>query len=592
MGEYRVNIGYIHWSGNMHLTDLSDTSRAFASAKKCVTVRFFLEKILSSDHFALYTQLLECDNDEVAFDDLLKLLGCEKKNGLRRLKAITKRGWKDVQQPITGRGRPGKEFTLTRDTSHEFCSKYNSERGQEIAHFFRVFARTVIQYDKLQLYMEARNFKHTALIDANTQLPLVYLADVFVVENDELIVYKKIGCTQDIANRQLTRDMHATCTFTHVFRCIRALPLEQDVLKVPIVVKHLYKEVINGHVSRETIKFSSDFQETDLIRLIQERVDKYNLRSEEADLRTHELTLATAQAENERNRLDVIKNVTNGTGRPLDQQYIIASPPGCPGIFYEHKARKNVAGYRVQRIDPEFPERALAVYDGAKDACCKIPKASQSRIMYAINNHTLYMGSRWCSVSHDLDCNVVHNLPPLQHMRIVTQGMVAKMDQNYVIKEVFRNQRDAMAEAQLKSPGAISNAIKSGTLSRGHYYKLWDRCTAAEKAAYVMKHGEPETPENKGVRVSRMDNTGQTFAIYSNVEAATKAYRMGRKTLYDAIKNNSPTHGWYWAFTDQDKTAITNNLRDNMRAGEPVIDNQTIFPSLNSPECSSSSTQT
>ncbi|KAJ3176829.1 hypothetical protein HDU87_004760 [Geranomyces variabilis] len=278
--------------------------------------------------------------------------------------------------------------------------------------------------------METRNFKHTVLMEANAQWPLVYLADVFVVENDELAVYKKIGSTQDIVNRQLTRDMHATCAFTHVFRCIRALPLEQDVLKIPIVTQHLYKQAINGHVSRETIKFSDEFRETDLIQLIKERIDKYNVRSEEADLRTQEMALATTQAELEQERMEVIKNATNGTGPIPNQQYIIVSPPGCPGIFYEQKSRKNVAGYRVQRIDPALPEHPTAIYESAVHACRMVPKASQSRIMAAIDKHSLYMGSRWCTVAHDLDANVVHNLPPLQQMRVVTQGRGSNRDVN------------------------------------------------------------------------------------------------------------------------------------------------------------------
>ena len=435
---------------------------------------------------------------------------------------------------------------LTYDASRTLCLQSRTANGRILGGYILQILRAVTDYDKVQTALSTREKVESTLIEHNMQWPLVYLADVFVMEGDELLVYKKIGCTQDIANRQLARDMHATCTFTHVFRCIRALPLEQDVLKVPIVVKHLYNQAINGHMSRETIKFSEEFQETDLIQLIKERVDKYNTRSEESDLRAQELA-------NDRDKLDLMRQVAGGNGSATTgQQFIVVTAPaGGPGLYVEHKPRKNIRGYRVQQIDPQVPNRPFKVYESAQDACCSIKNASKSRIISALNHDTLYMGFRWCRVAHDLDPQVVHNLPPLQHMRVVTQGMVAKLDQNYVIKEVFRNQKDATAEAQLKSRGAISVAIKKGSLSRGHYYKRWDDCTLAEKEAYIEIHGEPETPENRGIRVSRNDSTGRTFGIYANVEAVTKVHHMSRQTLFAAIRGKTPTHGWYWAFTDR-----------------------------------------
>lgn len=48
-----------------------------------------------------------------------------------------------------------------------------------------------------------------------------------------------------------------------------------------------------------------------------------------------------------------------------------------------------------------------------------------------------------------------------------------------------------------------------------------------------------------------MNNEGEVFEIYPNTQEVLNLYKMGRKTLQDAIRDKRPAKGWYWKYTDK-----------------------------------------
>ena len=527
-------------------------------AKKKLSIKSFLQDVLSAEDLSRYETLYNGDRLPVNFDKLVKMLGIRKDNGLRILRDLypdeNELHW-SCTKIKAGRGRPREVFMLSNNASQVFCMNSQTPRGRELTKFFANLVEMLLQYDALTREIERRSYKQEALVQTNANYPLVYLADVFYVRDGTLNVLKKIGWTADIKSRleTLTSDMKALCVFTHIFPCVRGRALEQDVLKEPVVLRHLFSEPINGHTSTETLQFSDDFTEADLVALISGRVDVHNERIEE---RTNTLSHDMQKVALEQRQLEVLETfVAAGLGKMRAGEMMNGSQlisgiciPAAPAALFEAKPRKNIKGYKIQRINPNDLSKPMAVFESAIEVSRRVPGSSKTRIKNAIAYNTLYMDSRWMKVAHGEDENVIHNLPPLQTMRRVTKGLVVKMDQNRVIKLVFRTQREAMHEAQLNTTGAISNAIKNGTRSHGHYYDYWLNCTEDQRHAYISDHGYPEAPENRGIRVNRLDTSGRIVETYNNMEAIVKSFQVCRKVLKEGIEKRSLVRGFLWEY--------------------------------------------
>lgn len=185
-------------------------------------------------------------------------------------------------------------------------------------------------YDILTSYLNARRFRHETLVELHSNYPVIYLANVFFLNDGKLIIKKKLGWTYNILFRQdsLQSDMKTTCIFTHVFKCIRAHTLEQEILKIPIIDDHLYKDPINGHISKETIEFDDIVTEEYLINLINSKLPEFNIAEENKDfvqLMNDKLNEFT-----EENKEDIITTIKTEI---MDELKQIEPTKNCNKIF-------------------------------------------------------------------------------------------------------------------------------------------------------------------------------------------------------------------------------------------------------------------
>jgi len=499
----------------------------------------------------------------IDFETLYKHLGYSRKDNAKRvLKKLQEN--QDYRPFHTSVERfnpnPKERIFLTLRGAQRFALSSETERGKEIAKtIIRIF-EVLVDYDLLSIYMRGRRLRHDAIVEWFSNYPVVYLADVFFLENGGLRKLKKIGWTNNISSRQdtLSTDMKTTCIFTHAFKCVQAYRLEQRILKEPIVAEHLFIKPINGHTSTETIQFSDKFNEQQLNELIKLKLPEFNICSVEHDLELRQKELEQTKLAIETKRLGILEIfMKQGLSRQNAEQLlnnmessIIVSP--IPVAIIEKQSRKNSRGYKVQRIDPNNPGVPIAVYESALDVTRHVEGASKARIINAIKENTLYMGSRWWKVNEGDDETIVHNLPEIQMIRKSSKGLVVKLNKEAtVIKGVFANQRDAMKEAQLTSPGAISMAIKNDTLSYGHRYRYWSDCSDTLRNEWINLHGNPDEPETVGKRLQRLNPlTGEVIETYNTLEFVVKHFQVSRASIKKAISENKICKGWRWKFLE------------------------------------------
>lgn len=469
------------------------------------------------------------------------------------------------------KGRPKELILLTMNAAQRFSFMSKTEIGKQTARTVARLIECLADYDILVSHLNARNHRHDTIVELYKNYPVVYLADVIVCTAGSVEILKKIGWSNNLESRQetLQTDMKTTCVFTHAFKCIRSLSLEQEILKNPLVKDRLFKEEINGHKSTETLVLDSDFTESHLIDLINECLPKYNICSEEHEMEVqkHEIALQKVKlesrnAENLTKKMKMVEHYMHtGMSREAaeesidkDEHLLQILPGGAiPMSIFERNCRKNSRGYKIQRINPDDPTVAVETYESPIDVTREVIGSSKSRVINAIKEHTLYMGSRWWTVPHDKDERVVHDLPPTKIIKRSTKRLIAKLDkESKMIKEVFASQREAMKEAQLSSPGAISMAIKNDTLSHGHKYKLWEDCSPELRAKYIEVNGNPEVPLPSGIKVQRLHPlTKQPIETYANIEYIVKHFQVARDTLKKAIANDRLLKGWFWRYIEE-----------------------------------------
>jgi len=563
------------------IADIPERLHEYIAYRYPLSLDEFLKVVLKPEdiewhnQFRLHAGSIKKQEDFKKF--IIDLESLAKYLGYSRLD-VAKRNLKDMEESIDYEvkvqstsmgGRPKETINLTMNAARRFCIKSKTKIGNEIAKMVVRFMESVEDFLLIDPIYTFRNCIHNKIVEAYSNFPVIYLADVFLYQNGFLTVLKKIGQSHDLSSRQhtLSSDMKTTCTFTHAFRCARNFALEQNILKDPRVKQHLYVDPINGHVSKETVKFNEAFTESDLLQLIKQRVEDFNrpvdnlqiseLQTQIDDLKfklsnakevenIQEVKTAVKESPNNLEMKDVIEAFTSQINA-LEDKFIL----GYLSNTTEVLNRKNSRGYKIQQINPNNPTVAVAVFESAIHVTRVIQNASKSRILNAIAEHTLYMGYRWARVSDDQDDDrVVKDLPPVKVFKKSTHGLVAKLDKDAkTIKEVFSNQREAMKEAQLASPGSISVAIKNNTLSRGHRYMMYDNCTPEQRAAYEDDHGDFNIIESGGVKTHRLHSrTRIRLETYANIETVVKKFRVSRATLKKAVSNKTLLKNFYWEF--------------------------------------------
>lgn len=130
----------------------------------------------------------------------------------------------------------------------------------------------------LQKQLQEKDTKHTQDLKLNRQEILLHQFDnkncVYLCEVDFNLI--KIGSSQDINNRKADlKKVFGSCIFLDIFECKSDFrEIEQCILS--IVRTNLYKEPINGHVSKEVVLLNENtFNYNQLVTIVKNTVNTF-----------------------------------------------------------------------------------------------------------------------------------------------------------------------------------------------------------------------------------------------------------------------------------------------------------------------------
>lgn len=201
-------------------------------------------------------------------------------------------------------------------------------------------------------------------------------------------------------------------------------------------------------------------------------------------------------------------------------------------------------GPRLQKINPENLN-LVKVYESVAE-CIKESNFVMKRptIDKAVKENTIYQGYRWMYVDRDKDPNIIDNIIPTKVTKIQNIGYIAKLNNEKTeILNVYLDRKTASISNGYESSSALDNPVKNGTITKGNYYVLFDKCSSEIKDAFIEKHGEPLLYKDG---IGQYDSTGHLINEFICKYDCIKKLKMNDKTLAKALDKNITYNNTYF----------------------------------------------
>ena len=200
-------------------------------------------------------------------------------------------------------------------------------------------------------------------------------------------------------------------------------------------------------------------------------------------------------------------------------------------------------GPRLQKIHPETLE-LIKVYESVSEAMKEDPNNKRPSINKAVSEHTIYNGFRWLLVDRELDANVIHKIIPTKHTKAQNLGYIAKLsaDKSEIVN-VYLDRKTAAHFNGYESSSALDTPVKNCTLTKGHYYKLFDDCDEMVKNNFIQTNSEPVLYKNG---VGQYDVDHNLIREFICKYDCIKKLQMSDKTLSKALDKNIIYNGSYF----------------------------------------------
>jgi hypothetical protein len=214
-------------------------------------------------------------------------------------------------------------------------------------------------------------------------------------------------------------------------------------------------------------------------------------------------------------------------------------------------------GPRLQQINPETLT-LTKVYDSVAE-CIKETnfKIKRPSIVKAINENTVYRGYRWAFVDRDADPTIITDIQPTKQTQSQNVGYIAKLNlDKSEILNVYIDRKTAAKNNNYSSLSALNNPVKNETLTNGHYYILYEKCSDNLKDDFVEKHGEPLLYKDG---VGKYDINNNLICEYVCKYDCIKQLKISDKSLAKVLDTNTTYNNNYFRRIGSKLESVTEN---------------------------------
>ena len=419
---------------------------------------------------------------------------------------------------------------------------------------------------KSQEQNHAKKNTHNTLMEFCKMKNVVYICKLCDISEDAFVI--KIGSTQNIKERfaNINNNYKMKPLLLYIFECENHTKFEKWIRNSELV-KPLYYEIKkqNGISARETFlvneeqcnaivkimhnemkQFTKDdvnllIELEDKRRITEETIrnqTELNIKLEEIRLQQDEIKLKIQE-----NAMKIAENHIDVSENPIFPE---KSTQEESNSFLYIKAREHTRSPKVYQYNSETME-LIQMYDSIINVIREFHSSSPSALKLAAKNNTIYKGFRWLLVERNT--NEVPILPPTVESRTQAIEYIAMIDiQQTKILDVFPSQKEAAMARNLAGFSTISRAIKQKSISSGHYWNFFHRCSQEMRDEYLKTNMLPKQHvKSNGISVIQVHPvTQEEIAEYKSITEVLKKFQMSRVSLVKAAETNEIHNGFRW----------------------------------------------
>jgi len=431
-----------------------------------------------------------------------------------------------------------------------------------------------LEIDSKLIYQKAKKEIHNKILQLYHNKNVVYFCKLKDENDDKFII--KIGSTQNIKERManISNTYGVVPILLDVFETQHYIKLEK-IIHSNESVKSLYYSItkLDGIIARETFIVNED-QYKNIIALINQEITKIN-NNDMNSKEMIELKIKLIDKEIEINKTEIEKyqqetkkiqeetillekkkelkqqptettetTETIGNTQSTETEDVETNEEGVTINFV--KRRFNTRSPKVFQYNKDTLE-LINIYDSVIDVIRNVGGSSHTGLREASKANTIYKNCRW--VLQDRD--IVETPIPLPTVISSNKSIeyIAMIDiKKTKIMEVFASQRDAAESRNLAGFSTISRAIKQSSISSGHYWNFFDKCSQEMQDEYLSTNSLPERFIKKNSKyVIQIDPiTNKEIKQFKSITDVTLQFQMSHTTLKKVSISNEIHKGYKW----------------------------------------------
>ena len=513
----------------------------------------------------------------INLDTLVKLVGfSNKQNAKRTLKNnfTNNQDYKNLLIPkdeqVLHGGNNEEKVMLNIDTFKNMCMLVKTKKSKEIRRYYvklemiyNKIVKTEIETTKMLLIekkieleqkdqlLEQKDIEHTIDLQLDRHKTLLekfhnkacfYLSKV----GENLI---KCGSSQDITVRKddLKRTF-GSCLFLDIFECTLYdfREIEQRILCK--VKNYLYKEPINGHISKEVVKLNEQtFNYKQLITIVTNEIKNYSnkeLDLMKLDIESKKLNLINKLVDKDFT-FDQINTLLdfkiNQIDRQLPQELI--NPVIRDKIQIANTIIKR--GRKIQVINPDNLNIIVKIYDSMIFALRDLTlNYDKHCIQKAAKCNTIYKGYRWLFVEHGDDFNTVKDIKPT--VKSIQPELHVILQLNRDKTEIIESYHGiTLIKVKFKvSLLRLNKIINQKLLFNDTFFIKINDCSPELLEKYKEHNNISVRTSSKSKKVKQTNIQTNEEIIYKSITESSIKFGSGEKSIVHAIKTNTTLNGY------------------------------------------------
>jgi hypothetical protein len=382
-----------------------------------------------------------------------------------------------------------------------------------------------------------------------TSGPIIYIIKVKTLENGQYII--KIGeSRRGVLNRYNEhKSNYPECLLLDCFSVTNSKDFESFIHNHESIKLNKVNDLKNHETELELFLIGKHLSYHTLLNIINNNIKYFNNNTNKLILENEQLKMMIEMNKTGNDNiliLELVKSVKQLTSRidNLEQtnksllEKMNSSQTKTSTGFNDPLI---TLGPRVQKINSETLQ-LVKVYETVSEVMKEDSNIKRSSINKAVIENTIYRGFRWLLVDRELDPNIIHHINPTKKTKTQNIGYVAKLNNDKSeILNVYLDRKTATKLNDYESYSALDIPMKNVSITRGHYYMLYDNCEEELKNNFEDKHGVPHLYK---LGIGQYDLQNNLIREFSCKYDCIKGLSMSDKTLNKALEKNIPYNGY------------------------------------------------